>query len=104
MPKTLDDIVAVEAALKTGAKSLIQLIGNAIAEIAGLKSQPTIDPATQAKLDALHADMTSDLNDITSTLTADSSAIDVPAPAVIDSTGGATGSDVTPTVAPQPAG
>lgn len=86
-----ETIAADEAALKTGTKSLIQLMGNALAEIFSLKSAPTIDTVTKAKLDALHANLTSDLNDVTATLTADSSSIDIPAPAVIDGTGGATG-------------
>lgn len=88
---TLDDIVADEATLKTANGQLIQLVGNAIAEIAALKGQVN-DPATQAKIDALHAALTSDLNDVTTTLTSDGSAVDVPAPAPVPDTGGATGS------------
>lgn len=87
---TLDDIVADEAALKTGNQQLIQLVGNAIAEIATLKTNTT-DPATQAKLDALHQNLTSDLSDVTSALTADASSIDVPPAAPVPGTDGATG-------------
>ena len=86
-----DTIEADEAALKTGTKSLIQLFGNALAEIFDLKSAPAIDPTIQARLTALHTNLTSDLNDVTATLTADGSAIPVPAAAVIPDTGGATG-------------
>lgn len=87
----IDDIVTDAAALKVGNKALIQLMGNALAEITTIKGQPNVDPATQAKLDQLHADLTSDLNDVTATLTADSTSIDVPAPAPVPNTGGATG-------------
>lgn len=84
---TLDDIVADEATLKTANTQLIQLVGNAIAEILALKAQIT-DPAAQAKLDAL----TSDLNDVTTALTDDGSSVDVPPAAPVPDTGGATGS------------
>lgn len=88
---TLDDIVADEATLKTANGQLIQLVGNAIAEILALKAQIT-DPAAQAKIDALHAALVSDLNDVTTTLTNDGSSVDVPPAAPVPDTGGATGS------------
>lgn len=87
---TLDDIVADEATLKTANQQLIQLVGNAIAEITSLKATVS-DPATQAKLDALHTALTADFNDVTTTLTNDGSAVDVPPPAPVPATGGATG-------------
>lgn len=87
---TLDDIEADEATLKTANGQLIQLVGNALAEITALKGQIS-DPTAQAKIDAIHAALTSDLNDVTAALTADGSAVDVPPPAPVPDTGGATG-------------
>lgn len=88
---TLNDIVADEAALKTANGQLIQLAANTLATLNTLKSDPSLDPTAQAKIDALHTALTSDLNDVTSALTADSTPVDPPAAATIPGTGGATG-------------
>lgn len=85
----IDDIIADEAALKTANGQLIQLVGNAIAEIGALKSAPGIDPATQAKIDQVHTALQSDLADVTTALTEDGTHIDVPAPAPVPGTSGA---------------
>lgn len=82
---TLDDIVADEAALKTANKQLIQLVGNAVAEIGSLlNGQVSSDPVgAQAKIDQLHQALVADLGDVTSAITADGSAITPPPPAPV---------------------
>ena len=87
---TLDDIVADEAALKTSNSQLIQLAANTLASLNTLKSDPSLDPTAQGKIDALHAALTSDLNDVTAALTADGTPVVVPPAAAVTGTGGAT--------------
>lgn len=87
----IDDIISDEASLRTSNRQLIQLMGNAIAEIASLKSQVT-DPALQAKFDAVDAALKADLGEVTSALTTDGSGVDVPPAAPVPDTSGASGS------------
>lgn len=88
---TLNDIVADEAALKTSNSQLIQLAANILASLNALKSDPSLDPTAQGKIDALHSALTSDLADVTAALTADSTPVDIPPAAPVVGTGGATG-------------
>jgi hypothetical protein len=75
---TIDDLEADEAASHDAIGKLITLAGTLLKEIAQLSSSPVVSPAVQAKLDDLHARNISDLNDITSALTADSTPITPP--------------------------
>lgn len=88
----IDDIISDEASLRTSNRQLIQLVGNAIAEIAALKAAAGTDPALQAKFDAVDAALKSDLGEVTSALTTDGSEIDVPPAAPVPDTSGASGS------------
>jgi hypothetical protein len=76
----IDDIEADEAKLRDSIGKLITLAGQMLAELQTLASSPVVPAAVQAKIDDLHAKFTSDLNDVTSAISADSTPI-IPPPA-----------------------
>lgn len=77
----IDELEADEAALKDAAVSLINLMGQALTAIADLKNNPGVPATVQTKIDDLHAKLVSDLNDITSAVSADGAALNPADPA-----------------------
>lgn len=95
---TIDDISTDEAALAAAAKQLVQLQANTLAALNDLKNNPSLPADFQTKIDALHTNLTSDLNDVLGALTpAGQPAPTIPSPAPVPDTGGATGDVATST-------